>query len=135
MTAAFDPAADGWTLEADSGFVGFVGPFWRSADGARYGFQSDARHANLIGVVQGGMIMTFADRALGLAAWKAAGDRPCATVQFNAQFVSGVAIGAFVEIAPVVIRSTRSLIFMDGAVMVGDRPAATAQGVWKVVGA
>lgn len=46
-------------------------PIWerRDADGMHYGFVADPRHANLLGVVQGGMLMTFADRALGLCAW------------------------------------------------------------------
>jgi acyl-coenzyme A thioesterase PaaI-like protein len=134
VSAPFDPAAHGWTLQSDDGFVGLVGPFWRDAAG-RHGFAAEPRHANLIGVVQGGMIMTFADRALGLSAMQAVGDRACATVQFNMQFVAGVAIGAFVEIDVRVVRSTRSLVFMDATVLSAGRAVATAHGVWKVVGA
>ena len=69
----------GWKKRDDDGFVGLVGPFWaRSGPSGEmlHGFLAEDRHVNLLGVVQGGMLMTFADRALGLAAWHAAGDKP-----------------------------------------------------------
>src|SRR5690606_13508512 len=69
-----DPQREGWSPHADEGFIEHVGPIWerRDADGTRYGFVAHPKHANLLGVVQGGMLMTFADRALGLRAWEAA---------------------------------------------------------------
>jgi hypothetical protein len=33
-----------------------------------------------------------------------------------------------------VVRRTRSLIFMSGELVVGDRVVATANGVWKTLG-
>ena len=32
------------------------------------------------------------------------------------------------------MRRTRSLVFMSGDLMVGDRVVATAKGVWKTLG-
>lgn len=126
----------GWTMGEDDGFVGLVGPFWaRSGPKGEmmHGFVAEDRHVNLLGVVQGGMLMTFADRALGLAAWHAAGGAPCTTVQFNMNFIAGAKIGSFIQITPRVVRATRSLIFMEGSLMAGETELATAQGVWKVV--
>ena len=62
----------------DDGFIGLVGPIYRREHGERwqFGFRAEAKHANLRHVVQGGMLMTFADRGLGRNAWKAAGDKP-----------------------------------------------------------
>lgn len=77
--------------------------------------------------------MTFADRAMGLAAWVAAGQQPCTTVQFSMGFAAAAQIGSFIEIAPRVIRTTHSLIFMDGLLMTSGTELATAQGVWKVL--
>jgi|AutmiccommuBRH23_1029490.scaffolds.fasta_scaffold21722_2 acyl-coenzyme A thioesterase PaaI-like protein len=126
----------GWKKRDDDGFVGLVGPFWaRSGPSGEmlHGFLAEDRHVNLLGVVQGGMLMTFADRALGLAAWHAAGDKPCTTVQFNMNFTAGAQIGSFIEITPRVVRATRSLIFLEGSLMSGETELATAQGLWKVV--
>jgi acyl-coenzyme A thioesterase PaaI-like protein len=84
-------------------------------------------------VVQGGMLMTFADRALGRNAWKAAGDRPVATIQFGMQFISAGRIGEFFEIRPEVVRRTSSLVFMRGELVAGLRVVATAAGIWKIL--
>ena len=71
-TAAFDPAAAGWEPYRDEGFIGLVGPFWmrRSGDSYLYAFMAEPKHHNRRGVVQGGMLMTFADRTMGLAAYQ-----------------------------------------------------------------
>ena len=129
-----DPAADGWTSEHEEGFIGLVGPIWstRVPAGPRYGFRAEARHANLIGVVQGGMIMTFADRGLGIMAWDAA-DRPCVTVSFETQFVGAGRIGSFIELSGEVVRRTSGFVFMRGLVTSGDDMLATCQGGWKIL--
>ena len=132
----FDPSAYGWTIQEDHGFIDLVGPFWRQVttdNRVRYGFSADTRHVNLLSVVQGGMLMTFADRAMGLEAWAAAGGAPCATVQFSAQFASGGKIGSFLEIEPVVIRKTASLVFISGSVTQADEVVLQAHGTWKIL--
>lgn len=131
----FDPAGEGWTRRPDDGFVELVGPLWSRPDEegpVRYGFLAERRHLNRGGVVHGGMVMTFADQALGLAAWAANGDRPQVTVQLDTQFISSVQQGEFVEARCRVLRQTASLLFMRGELAVGDRLVATASGVWKM---
>lgn len=131
----FDPAADGWAPVKDAGFIGLVGPIYRRERGgcSAFAFVAAPKHANLRGVTQGGMLMTFADRALGRSAWRAAGDRPVATIEFNMQFVSAGEIGAFIEIAPEVVRKTGVLVFMRGDLVSGSRVVATATGIWKIL--
>jgi acyl-coenzyme A thioesterase PaaI-like protein len=133
---AFDPAAHGWETYAAEGFVSLVGPFWmkKTGEGYRYGFIAEPKHHNRRGVVQGGMIMTFADRSLGMTAWYANGKIPQATVHLDVHFIDAVQIGEFVEASCRVVRRTRSLIFMSGELTVGERVVATANGVWKALG-
>ena len=135
-TQPFDPAAHGWETYGDDGFVGLVGPFWMKQDceGYRYAFAAERKHHNRRGVVQGGMIMTFADRSLGMTAWYANDKKPQATVHLDVHFVDAVQIGEFVEMKARVVRRTRSLIFMSGEITVGERVVATANGVWKALG-
>jgi acyl-coenzyme A thioesterase PaaI-like protein len=130
-----DPARHGWRPVKDDGFIGLVGPIYtrKREAGADYAFRAEAKHANLRNVVQGGMLMTFADRALGRAAWGAAGDKPVATIQFDMQFVTAADLGAFVELRPEVVRKTASLVFMRGDLTVGSRVVATATGIWKIL--
>jgi acyl-coenzyme A thioesterase PaaI-like protein len=135
---AFDPSAAGWEPYAqdDKGFVGLTGPWWqrRHGDSVRYAFLAADKHHNRRGVVQGGMLMTFADRAMGMTCWYANQRQPQATVHLDVHFVDAVRIGEFVECKCQVVRRTRSLIFMSGELVVGDRVVATANGVWKTLG-
>ena len=55
-------------------------------------------------------------------------------MHLDVHFVDAVQIGEFVEAKCRVVRRTRSLIFMSGEIMVGDRVVATANGVWKTLG-
>jgi acyl-coenzyme A thioesterase PaaI-like protein len=132
----FDPAAAGWETYQAEGFVSLVGPFWMKKDGEsyRYAFVAEPKHHNRRGVVQGGMIMTFADRSLGMTAWYANDKKPQATVHLDVHFIDAVQIGDFVEMTARVVRRTRSLIFMSGELTVGERTVATANGVWKALG-
>jgi len=132
----FDPAAAGWERYRDEGFIGLVGPFWtrRSGDIHLYAFLAEPKHHNRRGVVQGGMLMTFADRSMGMTCWYANGRRPQATVQLDVHFVDAVQIGEFVEAKCEVVRRTRALVFMNAELVVGTRVVATAKGVWKTLG-
>jgi acyl-coenzyme A thioesterase PaaI-like protein len=118
------------------GFIGLVGPFWMKKDGDELPLRllAEAKHHNRRGVVQGGMIMTFADRSMGMTAWYANDKKPQATVHLDVHFIDAVQIGEFVEANCRVVRRTRSLIFMSGELTVGERVVATANGVWKALG-
>jgi len=135
-TKPFDPAAEGWEAYTDDGFIGLVGPFWHKFEGEtpRFAFQVEPKHHNRRNVLQGGMLMTFADRSMGMTCWYANGKRPQATVHLDVHFVDAVQIGEWVEAHCSVIRRTRSLIFMSAQLMVGERVVGTANGVWKTLG-
>ena len=135
-TMNFDPATLGWERYSDEGFIGLVGPFWmrQSGDSYDYAFMAEPKHHNRRGVVQGGMLMTFADRSMGMTCWYANERRPQATVQLDVHFIDAVQIGEFVEAKCKVVRRTRSLIFMSAELVVGTRVVASANGVWKRLG-
>jgi uncharacterized protein (TIGR00369 family) len=130
----FHPAAHGWEPVSDDGFIGLVGPIWQKPDenSVRFAFWADEKHRNRRGIVHGGMIMTFADRALGMAASHANGNKSHVTIQLDVHFVDTIRIGDFVEARTEIVRQTRDLIFMKGDLMVETRVAATAHGIWKI---
>ena len=133
---AFDPVTAGWEPYSDEGFIGLVGPFWtrRTGDTHCFAFMAEPKHHNRRGVVQGGMLMTFADRSMGMTCWYANDRQPQATVQLDVHFIDAVQIGEFVEAKCTVVRRTRSLVFMAAELVVGSRVVATANGVWKTLG-
>ena len=128
-----DPAREGWAIVPDRGFVDLVGPIhWRAADGA-YAFAAGPKHQNLIGVVQGGMLMTFADRALGVTAMAAADGANCVTIEMQMHFMGAGRIGDWIVARPLVTKRTGSLVFMRTELTAGDRLVGTATGVWKIL--
>ncbi|MEF2545837.1 PaaI family thioesterase [Aurantimonas sp. E1-2-R+4] len=133
---AFDPAANGWEQIEDTGFIGCVGPVWQRRDGdvLSLGFIAEPKHHNRRGVVQGGMLATLLDRAIGMAVFEASGGRPQATVQLDMHFLDAVQIGEFVEARCQIDRRTRSVTFATGTAFVGKRPVASAKGIWKMLG-
>lgn len=126
-----DPAAAGWTLVEDEGFIATVGPLY-VREGV-YAFRAGQKHANLIGVVHGGMLMSFADRAMGVTAMAAADGANCVTIQLEMKFLDAGRMGDWITAHSFVVKRTGSMVFMRGEVRDGDRLVATADGVWKIL--
>lgn len=124
----------GWCLDPDDGFIGHVGGLWRrSLDGtSAFAFVAQGFHVNRNGVVHGGMLMTFIDRAMGQTARLAAGATRGATISLAHHFLAPVRIGDLVEITPEVTRMTNRMVFLTGTACVGGDPVVSAQGVWRV---
>src|SRR3954453_19759335 len=103
----------GWKMVEATGFMALVGPLWHRIvnDAHEYALITEDKHHNRRGVVQGGVLMTFADRSCGMTARFVSGSTSLATVQFDTQFVGAAKIGEVLVSRPRVIRSTRSLIF------------------------
>jgi uncharacterized protein (TIGR00369 family) len=130
------PAGHGWRTKVDPGLMGLIGPVWIRGErhARRYGFVVEPRHMNRSGAVHGGMLMAFADEVLGRTSAIASGGRTQATIQLDTHFVAPAREGEFVEAEGRIVRQTRSIMFLDGSLTVGDRVVATAHGVWKLRG-
>jgi acyl-coenzyme A thioesterase PaaI-like protein len=127
--------AAGWVIVDDDGFINLVGPLWRRMSGAtpQYAIVGQDKHRNRRGVVQGGLLMTLADRTCGMTARFVSGAETMATVQMDTHFVDAARIGDIMISTPRVVRITKSLIFMATEVAVDSRCVATANGVFKLV--
>ena len=127
--------SDGWSIVETSGFLHLVGPLWeRVVDGAHeYALATQDKHHNRRGLVQGGVLMTFADRTCGMTARYVTGKPMLATVQLDTHFVEAGKIGEVLISRPRVVRSTRSLIFIVTEVTVDKRVIAMAYGVFKIL--
>ena len=127
--------SDGWSIVETSGFLHLVGPLWeRVVDGAHeYALATQDKHHNRRGLVQGGVLMTFADRTCGMTARYVTGKPMLATVQLDTHFVEAGKIGEVLISRPRVVRSTRSLIFIVTEVTVDKRVIAMANGVFKIL--
>ncbi len=125
---------EGWIHDPAEGFIANVGGIWwrEGKTGREFGFLATGRHANRNGMVHGGMLMTFVDRAFGMTARMAGGAPRGATVSLGTQFMAPMQIGDFALVAPRVVTLTPRMAFIDGTVMRGETPLMSAQGVWRL---
>ena len=127
--------SDGWTIMETTGFLHLIGPLWeRVVDGQpEFALITEDKHHNRRGLVQGGVLMTFADRTCGMTARFVTGKQTLATVQLDTHFVEAGKIGEVLVSKPHVVRSTRTLIFITTEVTVDKRCIAMASGVFKIL--
>ena len=127
--------SDGWKIADTTGFLTLIGPLWERIrdDGPEFALLTEDKHHNRRGLVQGGVIMTFADRACGMTARFVSGKQTLATVQLDTHFVESGKIGEILFTRPRVVRSTRSLIFITTEVAVDKRCIAMVSGVFKIL--
>ena len=133
--AAATLKSDGWTIVEATGFIELVGPFWERVVGGthEYALIAQDKHHNRRGLVQGGVLMTFADRTCGMTARYISGKQMLATVQMDTHFVEAGKIGETLVSRPRLVRSTRSLIFITTEITVEARCIAMASGVFKIL--
>lgn len=113
-----------------------VGPVFERVDNGarRFLLIVDERHVNGRGVVHGGMLMTFADLALGAAVWDATDRAPVVTIGMQSQFLKSARAGDRIEVVPELVRRTHSLVFMRGDFTVRGEVIYSASSVWKLLG-
>jgi acyl-coenzyme A thioesterase PaaI-like protein len=127
--------SSGWTIVETTGFISLIGPLWQRVvnNQHEYALITEDKHHNRRGLVQGGLLMTFADRTCGMTARAVSGRPTLATVQLDTHFVDSGKIGEILLSKPRVVRATRSLIFVTTEVTASDRCIAMASGVFKVL--
>ena len=128
--------AAGWRRLPTTRFSLAIGQTWVSGkSGARQvALVSTDAHANdHLGIVHGGVLMTFADIALGLATGEALGSAHCVTAQLQIQFVAAAPVGSLLVCEPEVVRKTSSLVFARGLIQADGKVVASADGIFKVL--
>jgi acyl-coenzyme A thioesterase PaaI-like protein len=124
-----------WIPLDEPGFIGLVGPLYHrpfdGGDTAWFRFIAEDKHRNRNNVVHGGMLTTFADRALGFTVRRGDLTRRQATIQLDTHFIKAVQIGDTVDFEGHIIRETRTFVFADGNMTVNGDIVATARGIWR----
>lgn len=115
--------------------MGLTGPLWtrRTEQGWQYGLHTVAKHLNPAGVVHGGALLTLADHVMSAVAWEVCERQPCLTLDMSAQFLSSARSGDWLTATAQVVRSSRSLIFMEVALSVENKVIFKAQALLKIV--
>jgi uncharacterized protein (TIGR00369 family) len=108
--------------------------FARLHDGRlQLGFRVEERHTNPLKICHGGMMATFADMLLPcLAMYQADTERRfLPTISLQVDYLAQATLGAWVQGEGDVLRSTRSMIFLQALVTADGVPAVRVSGIFK----
>ena len=125
------------TFEKQGPFLEEVGPVHVREGGHElvFGLRTEQRHANHRGTVQGGLLSTFADFALGRAIEADAADgRDRATVSLTVDFLRPATAGDWIESRSRVERVGGTLSFADCSLTVEGREIVRARAVFAAPG-
>ncbi|UTW56874.1 PaaI family thioesterase [Kordiimonas sp. SCSIO 12610] len=123
-----------WTDMGTDPFEDLAGPFHLKPqeDGThKCAFISDPKHANMGGMIHGGLLMTFADYALFAIARDCLGEAGGVTISFNSEFVSAGPIGALIEASGEIVKVTGSMVFVRGKIYTGEQTILSFSGIIK----
>lgn len=130
VPAGFEPVRPGGE------FISVNGPLYRRLhDGClQLGFRVESRHSNPVGICHGGMMASFCDMLLPLAAHlhPEVGPRFLPTISLQIDYLAPAPLGAWVQGEAQVLRCTRAIVFVQGLVHADGQPAARASGIFKL---
>ncbi len=123
----------GWkTYNLRDTFDVVVGPFYGKPDPdghMRCAFRAEQKHMNAGGRMHGGCLMTFADIAMFQTAYQEMEGASGVTVQLDSTFIDGAYVGELIEATGQVTKAGKSLIFVRGQIVTGERLLMTFSGV------
>lgn len=127
---------DGFRMLRDVGgqFIQVNGPiyFKKSEVGLVIGLRIEERHCNPMGICHGGMLMTFCDMAMPMAANfanKLAQFLP--TISMSTDFVGPAKLGSWLESRTDVLKVTRNLVFTQTILTADGEAVVRASGTFK----
>jgi len=124
-------------FEPQGPFLQHIGPVQVSSEGGGqvFGLRAEDRHTNHRGTIQGGLLSTFADFALGRAIGADADDdKARATVSLTVDFLRPAEPGDWIEARTRVERVGGTLSFADVSLTVEGREVVRARAVFVVAG-
>jgi uncharacterized protein (TIGR00369 family) len=123
-------------LDRGSPFVGLLGPvFHKMSDGRHViGIRLEHKHTNVKGIAHGGMLVTLADTALGVAlSLSTGGKRPMVTANLSTDFLDAAHPGDWVEAHVDIQRIGARLAFASCHLMVEGKRILRASGVFAAL--
>lgn len=110
-----------------------IGPFfYRTMQGRHeYAFEATSQHANVTGIVHGGVLMTFADYSACMEATDHYAGEDCVTISFSCDFIGAAEVGDTLTCDVQINRRTRSMVFTTGRILAGGEVVFTFSSVMK----
>ena len=119
------------------GFINANGPLYtrRAEAGMQMGFRVEPRHCNPMQICHGGMMATFCDMLLPMTAMvlnKELDGRFLPTINLQVDYLGPSPLGAWVQGEAQILRTTRTMVFMQGLVQADGTNVARVSGIFKI---
>ena len=121
-------------LDFPQRLAGRIGPIYKRENGRSITIYSRVaeHHTNPAGSAHGGFLVTLIDIAMGITVSRHMGlSAVASTTQLNANFLGAAMIGDELYCDAQVDRMTRTLAFMSGRIVAGERLVLTATAVFR----
>ena len=132
------PVPEGFELLNGCGqFVDVNGPLFISnaLETVQLGFRVEQRHSNPFQTCHGGMLVTFCDMLMPFVAQRTVPelrDRYLPTVSISVDFLGPASVNSWISGTALVLKVTRSMVFMQGVVRVDATAVARTSGIFKI---
>jgi len=124
----------GWEADPHAASAAYLGPIWRkaAADGSLVAMVAADHHLDSNGNVARGVILAFADHAVGCAGIASFGVAQV-TIELEVRFIDHAGPGELIEGTGEMVGVVDDLVFLAGRISANGRLIATSQGLWKAV--
>ena len=122
-------------FEINDGFADHIGPlYWKlDKNSCEIGFRVLEHHLNSGKICHGGLMMTVADMAVGLAAtWERQLDCFTPSINNNYDFVGMAFLGEWLQTEMEVIQTTKRMGFVRGLLVGPNGPVMRFNGILKI---
>jgi uncharacterized protein (TIGR00369 family) len=123
-------------IERGGPFLTALGPLYVNTSGETpvIGLRVEEKHLNTRGIAHGGMLVTLADSALGIALYRSRTPRqPMVTVHLSTDFADAARAGDWIEAHVDIQKVGARLAFANCYLVVGTRRILRASGVFALV--
>ena len=122
--------------EANHGYMKHNGGLsFKKIDDTNYEFEVQVKniHLNTGKIAHGGFLSTIADTGMGSAAHQVAGNKRCVTISLDIKFISAALPKEILRGKVIILKRTKSLVFISCEIRNEKTVIATSSGVWKIL--
>ena len=109
--------------------------YWKQTEDAIViGLRLDTPHTNARGLIDGGLIAALADKGMCLSCGFKLGSRfSLVTVNLSVDYIGSAKIGQWLAVESEVLKSGRTICFVQSIITADDEPIARANATFRVV--
>jgi len=109
--------------------------YWKQTEDAIIiGLRLDTPHTNARGLIHGGLIAALADKAMGHSCgYKLGPAFSLVTVNLSVDYIGSAKIGQWLAVESEVLKSGRTICFVQSIITADDEPIARANATFRVV--